>query len=541
MRRLSVDEADFPQLLNHSQKSLRSARDNRLMTGVLEPGIRRNQMSSPQSIANFTISRRRLLFVSASAAGGIVIGRYPQAAFADSVTTTDAGVFLDPSVVHTISFEFDQSDYEEMIDTYVDSGDKDWMEATVTIDGAAYERVGLRLKGNSSLMGLRNGGNGAQNPGTSTDTATPTADAEENGRVMMGGPSGSISADAPESLPWLVRLDRNIDDQNHEGLKEFVIRSNNSETSLNEAVALDLLAEAGLASQRAAYASLSVNDSESKLRLAIENPKDDWMAAHFSADGLLFKSEAEGDWSYRGDAADAYLEAFDLEAGGSGDDQDDYEPLIGWLDFLNNSDDETFVAELPVRLDVPQFANYLAMMDLLRNSDDIDGPGNNSYLYYAPAAEQFTVVPWDMNLALSGMGGMGGGGGERVFRDGQTPPEGGDFPAPAASPEARGDLSIVINGTPVAGGPTFSNGGGNMNGPGGMSNPLTQRFNANEDLAAQLTEATESLRATLYTSGTAGTILDRWVAVLESGATSLVDASTVSSEAESIRSIFTES
>jgi spore coat protein CotH len=47
---------------------------------------------------------------------------------------------------------------------------------------------------------------------------------------------------------------------------------------------------------------------------------------------------------------------------------------------------------------------------LLDNFDDIDGPGNNSYLYYNPATGVFAVVPWDHNLALGGFSGGGGPG-----------------------------------------------------------------------------------------------------------------------------------
>jgi spore coat protein CotH len=69
---------------------------------------------------------------------------------------------------------------------------------------------------------------------------------------------------------------------------------------------------------------------------------------------------------------------FELEAGGTGDDAADLAPLIDLLAFLDTSDEATFVAELPGRLDIDGFAVYLAMMDLLDNFDDIDGPGNNS-------------------------------------------------------------------------------------------------------------------------------------------------------------------
>ena len=105
-----------------------------------------------------------------------------------------------------------------------------------------------------------------------------------------------------------------------------------------------------------------------------------------------------------------------------------------FLQFLNESDDETFAAELPERLDVDAFARYLAMMDLVANFDDIDGPGNNAYLWYDVATEQFTVVPWDMNLAFGALR-------RRAWRTGcRNAPEGfdpGQLPE-GFDPTARG-------------------------------------------------------------------------------------------------------
>jgi spore coat protein CotH len=186
--------------------------------------------------------------------------------------TTETALF-DGLKVHAIEVTFDQDDYEAMVETYGDSGEKEWIEATVTIDGSTYDQVGLRLKGNSSLMGLGGGIGGRQPVGgddpttesttsttestTSTDepagqtTDTTAGDASAGGDGGGFGPGGSASADEPESLPWLIRLDEFVEGQNHQGYEDIVVRSNGSETSLNEAVALDLLEAAGLASQKA--------------------------------------------------------------------------------------------------------------------------------------------------------------------------------------------------------------------------------------------------------------------------------------------------
>ncbi len=462
-----------------------------------------------------TMSRRRFLIIPAGGVLAVITAGRSRAAQPATPNAPATGrTFLDAGVIHNVAVTFDQAAYDAMIQTYADTGDKDWIEATVSIDGAAYARARMRLKGNSSLMGLRVAGGG----GSGQD-------------VLSAGPGGGVSADHPEGLPWLIRLDKYENGQQHNGITELVIRSNGSKTSLNEAVALELLGEAGLASQQAAFTAFSVNSGAKALRLAIENPNDDWMAAHFSTEGLLYKSEASGDWTYRGDDPDAYNDVFDLEAGGTGDDQDDMQPLIEFLDFVNNSDDATFTVELPNRLDVDAFVVYLAMMDLIANFDDIDGPGNNSYLYYAPNPDQFTVVPWDMNLAFGDLGSVA------RFPGGGQPPDGIDpstLPAPSdsATPTATDDM-------PPDGLPFPNN--DMRGGLGGRSNPLVERFNAVADYATLVDATSTSLRADLYESGAASAVLDRWVGVLESGASTLVDQVTITSESAAIARFFTTS
>src|SRR5699024_462590 len=71
------------------------------------------------------------------------------------------------------------------------------------------------------------------------------------------------------------------------------------------------------------------------------------------------------------------------------------------------STDEEFAEELDDYVDAESFAKYLATQEILSNTDAMDGPGNNYYLWYDTTEKQFTVLSWDLNMALSGM--MGGG------------------------------------------------------------------------------------------------------------------------------------
>ena len=457
---------------------------------------------------------------------------------ADRSSTTAAAMTLDgdvalfdADVVHDIDVSFDQDAFDMMLATYESSGDKEWIEATVTIDGTTYEQAGLRLKGNSSLRGA--------------------------------------SRSAAEDLPWLIRLDKYVDGQTHQDYEDIVVRSNNSSTALNEAVALDLLNDAGLAAVQAAPSRFSANGSADKLRLIVEHPDDDeWYESEFDGLGALYKSESTGDWSYRGDDPESYTELFDQEGG---KDVADLTPLIELLQFLDEADDETFAAELPERLDVDAFATYLAMMDLVDNFDDIDGPGNNSYLWWDAETEQFTIVPWDLNLAFGGMGGGGfpGGGGGGFPGGGRRPggstaggstddgsttdgsmstrPEGmpdlpeGEIPQFPADGEMPQFPEGEIPEFPADGEmPSFPGGGGGR-GPGGgfgRSNPLVERFHANEALEALYQEKLETLEAELFDSGTAAQHLASRTEVLLDQATDLVDEATIRSESEAVAAAF---
>ncbi|PFG20980.1 CotH kinase family protein [Serinibacter salmoneus] len=432
----------------------------------------------------------------------------------------DDGSFFDSSTVHSIEILVDEAEVEAMIQTYLDTGEKEWLEADVVIDGVTYESVGIKLKGNSSLQGVT--------------LDTPITD-----------------------LPWRIRTDKYVDDQSIEGVTDIVVRSNNTESSLNEAVALEMLSYAGLATEESSATRFSINGSEEDLRLTVAVPNDSWLERNAeagllpSSDGILYKAESGYDYSWLGEDGDLYTEAFDLEEG-----EEDYQPLVDFLDVVNNTTDEEFAEQLPEVLDVDSFARYLALEDLIDNFDDIDGPGNNSYLYYDPASGQMTVVAWDHNLAFGVQNGggqpgeMGGAPGERggvPGGRGAAPGAAGELPEGVAEGElpegvaegelpegvAEGELPARPGGAP-GGVPGDAAGGGFGGGAQSGNNQLTTRFLENEEFAALYEEALADLQAELYDSGLLEETVDSWVDVLTAGASDLIDTTTLQSESESI-------
>ncbi len=511
------------------------------------------------------ISRRSVILGGVSVA--LVGCSSPSARSPQSVETlVKRNDLYDQSRIHSIALDYSAVDFDKLIAAYAKDSDKVWVRATVTIDGSRYQNAGLRLKGNSSLFGL----------GSSSEGAGA-------GQAVRRGPNRSDES-TPELLPWLIRLDKYVDGQNHGGETRIVIRSSNTTTALNEAVALDMLGAAGLATQRCVSVRFSaagrgrvvnggigvepeveqpinsgrgrvvnggigvepeveqpinsgrgrvvnggigvepeveqpINSGRGRVvRLAMELPAQTWTTRTLGA-GPLYKAKSGGDYSYLGEDASAYANAFEQEAG-----KDDFVPLTAFLKFINESSDSEFALNLKDHLDVDSFATYLAMQDLLGNFDDIDGPGNNSYLYADPTSGQMTVVAWDHNLALTDGPGFGGGPGAQG--DMQIVNGMPGMPGMPGMVEV-GDADRATAGEVAAGDRPMRVGPGN-------GNILAQRFNANETFAANVASAKTRLTSSLITSGSGLAFLADRAAVIASDASDLVTTDALTSEVEAI-------
>ena len=398
--------------------------------------------------------------------------------------------YLDPDSLHSVEITVDQNAYQEMITAYTSNRTKNWIEATVTVDGVAHEKAGLKLKGNSSLQGIS-------------------------------------AVSEPQKLPWLVRFDKFVDGANHDGMTRMVIRASSSTSALNEAVALDLLAKTGLASEKAAHISLSVNGSDPVLRLTCQDLDESWVAQNFDVAGLLYKAESTGDYTYRGTDESAYKDVFDQETGKA-----NLTPLIEFLQFINESSDADFQSGLAQRVDVDKMVTYLAFEDVIDNFDDITGPGNNSFLWWAEQANQMTVVAWDHNCAFGLKPGAGVG--QRWHGDGGQPPGGGGQPS--------GDGSAPSNGQAPTGQPPGGAGGQQPGGGGSQTkaNALVDRFNSLMDGETKVSAERDRLKQELYTSGVAQTILDARAKVLTDQAGSLIEQSAVEADKQTIAAYFTK-
>ncbi len=392
---------------------------------------------------------------------------------------------LDDSIVHSVQILISDEDYQNMITTYQQTGEKEYYKADVVIDGLLVEDVGIRLKGNSSLRtalggmggmggrgfwgnsdetegdnvdgertapegfdpsnlpedrnwpgrgvpGMPSDGEPLEGSGMPSDRQIPENLTEEQlqelqnqmgnlteeqiqefqeqmGNVPQGGFGGMGTTTDPSgeaSIPLLIKFDEFTDGQSYQGLTQLSLRTYGSTYDaaiLQEPLTNYVFDLVGLPSADTAYTSFQLNDETPKLYVLSEVIDEEYLAKNFTnADGILYKAELGSSLTYIDEDPSSYAESFSQE---TRENEADMAPFIRFMAFLTESDDATFENELDDYLDVDAFATYLAVNNLLVNTDSIIGMNNNFYLYYDDQAGRFTLLYWDGNESLGKMAG----------------------------------------------------------------------------------------------------------------------------------------
>ncbi len=415
---------------------------------------------------------------------------------------------FDRSREHTIEISVSEVEYDKMVGDYQASGDKTWIRADVVIDGTRLESVGIRLKGNSTLMSLRGhrgrpgGGPGGPNP----EGAPSPAAGMPTGAAGGPGPMSTASFDDPSSLPFLLAFDEFVIGRGYQGRTRLALRpTTGGGSNLNEALALQLIAESGQISQRFTWVRLRVNGGEAVTRLVVEDPDQNYAVSLGKGAGALYKSRSTNEFSYKGEDATAYVDDFSQRSAVG---TLDLAPVIGLLRFLDEASDAEFDTELGKWVDVASFARYVATHELLNNFDDMSGPGRNFLLWYDAGDDQFTIVSWDMNLAISGM----------------------DMRSPGnAAPEGEGEFGRP-RGPPRGGRPSGSGPGGAMR----VGNTLKERFTKSAAFADVIRHARADLAAQWFESGRALALVDELAGSVPT--TSTLDANQLRDHASTLAS-----
>lgn len=277
-----------------------------------------------------------------------------------------------------------------------------WVDATIEFDGNTWTHVGVRYKGNSSLMSSWNSGS--------------------------------------RKLPFKFDFDEfedeypEIDNQRFYGFKQLSLANGFSDaTFMRDALTYDLLDAAGLVAAETAFYHLYLDYGEGPVDLgvytAIEVIDDTVVARAFGDDdGNLYEGDGRGVSLAEG-TFDQIESSFQKENNEDAADWSDIEALYTVLHAETRlTDPETWRAELETVFDVDTFLEWLAISAVIGHWDTYGAMSHNFYLYNDPATGQLTWISWDHNMTMGGS--MGGGpdrppGGENAGGNAGAPPNRG--------------------------------------------------------------------------------------------------------------------
>jgi spore coat protein H len=249
-----------------------------------------------------------------------------------------------------------------------------YVPVEVRHEGHVWTRVGMRYKGNSSLV-------------SSSDT----------GKLPFRFDFDEFEDQFPE-----------INDQRFHGFGELTFGSNWSDDSLlRECFATELFRDRGIPAARCAFYRVSVDVGEGPeywgLYSMVEDPSDPAMLESQlgGTGGNLYKPEGAGaDWV-----------SFDREGfvKKTNDDQPDWSDIEGAIAALHadRSDAAAWRSRLESLFDVDRFLHWLAINTSMVNWDSYGSIAHNYYVYGSPSVGGLLQwIPWDHNLSLQN-GGFG--------------------------------------------------------------------------------------------------------------------------------------
>ena len=113
-----------------------------------------------------------------------------------------------------------------------------------------------------------------------------------------------------------------------------------------------------------------------------------------SKGSLLMKPESVDDWRYLGEEPKAY-ERYNIKLGEKNTDQ--IRQFAELLKLVEQGSDDEFAREIGKRMNLEQFAGYLAATSILVNIDSYIGMPHNYYLLMDKADGKLRILPWDLN------------------------------------------------------------------------------------------------------------------------------------------------
>jgi len=253
------------------------------------------------------------------------------------------------------------------------AGDPIYVATTMKFNGKAWNKVGFRLKGNSSLSSTWRAG--------------------------------------IYKLPFRLKMDEyedtypEIKDQRLYGFKELSMSPSFSDNSLiREKVVADIFRMGGVAAARTAFYKVYINFGDGAkycgVYTMVEVIDDTMVKDQFGENkGNIYKPES---------TFQTYVQSqFEKK---NNETAPDYSDVQAFVTALNSSDRTMNAAQWRTNLEktfnVDNYLKYLAINNTIVNWDAYGAMAHNYYLYNSPA-NKLTWIPWDHNMSMTNTAGGG--------------------------------------------------------------------------------------------------------------------------------------
>jgi CotH kinase protein/Lamin Tail Domain len=214
--------------------------------------------------------------------------------------------------------------------------------------------------------------------------------------------SSSSSLVPGNKQPFNVTLDAFVPDQDLYGFTTLNLNNGAVDPTLTRETISYRVMRDFIPAPRTAYFRLHLNGTYWGLYILVEQPDKDFVRSWFSSDeGTRYKGDRPGSAAV-GTSRLNWLGATPSNYFGSYEAKTPTHPnvwtdLVNVIDKLNNTPPATYKAVVEQAINVDRALWYLALMNLLVNSDDYMGAGHNYYMYFDPSDGRMNMIPWDLN------------------------------------------------------------------------------------------------------------------------------------------------
>lgn len=244
--------------------------------------------------------------------------------------------------------------------------DLPWATGKVVIGDNAFEKVGIRYKGNGTI--------------------------------------GDASRTIKKSIK--IDLDRAGGTDKFGGSKTINLHCGVTDPSkCRETLGYELYRAAGVPASRTTLAEvrLTVPGKYEKELLGVytlvEEVDNAFLRDRFGSDqGLLMKPEGMRDFDTIGNNWERYKQSLAMKREAT---PQEAERMIAFARLIQTADDATFQKEIGSYLDVDGYLRFLAATAFVANSDSYFVLGHNFYAYLHPETKKLHFIPWDLDRAFA--------------------------------------------------------------------------------------------------------------------------------------------